>query len=41
MQTIQNTLRAVPTYALFLAGLGSVVAFGLVRLYGMLQSVGL
>ena len=41
MQTIQNTLRTVPTYVLFLAGFGSVVAFGLVKLYGMLQEVGL
>jgi len=36
-----NILTTVPPYVLFLAGFASVVAFGLVRLYGMLQNVGL
>lgn len=41
METLQNTLRAVPPFALFLLGFGAVVAFGLVRLYGMLQAAGM
>jgi hypothetical protein len=35
---IKNTLQAVPPYALFLFGFASVVAFGLVRLHGLLQA---
>ncbi len=38
MSTLRNTLASIPPYALFLAGFGAVVAFGLVRLHGMLQS---
>jgi hypothetical protein len=41
MQAITNTLRTVPTYVLFIAGMGSVLALGLFKLYGMLQSMGL
>lgn len=38
---MQNTLRAVPTYVLFIAGFGAVIGLGLIKLYGMLQSAGL
>ena len=36
-----NILTTVPPYVLFLAGFGSVVAYGLVRLHSMLQDAGL
>lgn len=34
-------LRSVPPYVLFLAGFAAAVAYGLARLYGMLQDNGL
>ena len=39
--TIKSILSSLPPYCLFLLGLGSVVSFGLVKLYGMLQAAGL
>ncbi len=41
MQNINDTLRTVPSYVLFLTGFVAVVAFGLIKLYAMLEANGL
>lgn len=41
MQDLAHTIRNAPPYLLGLVSFLAVVSFGLVKLYGMLQSLGL
>lgn len=41
MKQVQNVLTNCPPYLLFMGGFTLAVSYGLVRLYGMLQEIGL